>query len=309
VTDRTASPQRFTSQPGTLVTDRLVRGILPAQGLRAVFVRAGDTARMARVLHGLYPTAARLFAEALAAGLIVGALQKDKARVNLQVECDGPIRGLLVDADAEGSVRGTVRRPEVHFPGDPAQGAKAALGGSGFLSVLRDLGGGNWYRAHVELRDLSIPGDLSRYFAESEQVETALDIAVLHRDDEPLADVAGLLVQKLPDGDPAAIARARAAFAGGKLRSSLEAGRAPQEVISDVAGEGFELLADLEVAYRCGCSYERARTAVSALGREELEDVLRKERKAEITCEFCRQHYVVGEDELRSIAKRLAEQE
>jgi molecular chaperone Hsp33 len=291
------------------VTDRLVRGIYTDQGLRAVFVRVGDTARMARVLHGLYPTAARLFSEALAAGLMVGALQKDRARVNLQVECDGPVRGLLVDADAEGSVRGTVRRPQVNFPGDPELGARAALGGSGFLSVLRDLGSGNWYRAHVELKELSISRDLARYFEESEQVDTALDIAVLHRPDEPLADVAGLLVQKLPDGDGEAVSRARAAFASRALRDALAAGSSPQDAIGAVAGPGFELLADVEVAYRCSCSLERARTAVSALGREELENVLQNEKKAEITCEFCRQRYVVGEEELRSIARRLAEQQ
>ncbi|HET7752592.1 MAG TPA: Hsp33 family molecular chaperone HslO [Anaeromyxobacteraceae bacterium] len=291
------------------MTDRLVRGLYPDHGLRAVFVRVADTARMARVLHGLYPTSARLFAEALAAGLLVGSLQKDRARVNLQIECDGPIRGLLVDADAEGSVRGTVRRPEVNFPGDPELGARAALGGSGFLSVLRDLGAGNWYRAHVELRELSIPKDLARYFAESEQTDTALDVAVLASPDEPLTDVAGVLVQKLPDGDPAAVEQVRRALSSGALGRALDAGGSPQDVLAAIVGPGFELMADLEVAYRCSCSIERARSAVSALGRDELEDVLRNEKQAEITCEFCRQHYVVGEEELRTIARRLAEQE
>src|SRR5512133_1329349 len=125
------------------MADRLCRGVFPSRGLRAVFVRVGDTARMARVLHGLYPTSARLFAQGLAAGALLGALQKEKERVNLQLECDGPLAGLLVDADAEGNVRGWVRGAAVNFPGDPERGARAALGGSGYLSVLRDLGGGH----------------------------------------------------------------------------------------------------------------------------------------------------------------------
>jgi molecular chaperone Hsp33 len=289
--------------------DRLVRGLLPDRGVRVVFARVADTARMARVLHGLYPTSARLFAEAMAGGLLLGALQKDRARVNLQVECDGPLRGLLVDADAEGNVRGYVRGAAVNFPGDPARGAHAALGGSGYLSVLRDLGKGSWYRAHVELRDLSIPRDLARYFAESEQVDTALDIAVLARGDEPLADAAGLLFQKLPDGDEAAVAALRRRLDEGALAAAVEVGGGAQEVIRAVAGEGFELLADQEVAYRCSCSLERARNAVSALGHEEIEDVLSKEKQAVITCEFCHQRYVVPEPELRDMARRLAERD
>jgi molecular chaperone Hsp33 len=287
--------------------DRVVRGLLADRGLRVVFVRVADTARMARVLHGLYPTSARLFAEAMAGALLLASLQKDRARVNLQVECDGPLRGLLVDADADGNVRGYVRAPAVNFPGDAARGARAALGGSGFLSVLRDLGDGNWYRAHVALEALAIAGDLARYFSESEQVDTALDVAVLPAGEEPLGEVCGLLLQKLPDGDARALAEVRARLAGGALAAAVGGGAAAQEVIGAVAGDGFELLADSEVAYRCSCSLERARNAVSALGRDEILDVLEKEKQAVITCEFCHQRYVVGEDALRDLARRLAE--
>lgn len=291
------------------MTDRLCRGLLPSRGLRAVFVRVGDTARMARMLHGLYPTAARLFAEALAAGALLGALQKDeRGRVNLQLECDGPIGGLFVDADPAGNVRGYVRRPGVHFPGDPARGAHAALGGSGFLSVLRDLGGGQHYRSAVQLEAMDLAGDLRRWFASSEQVATALGLAVVARGDEPLGEVAGLLVQRLPEGDDGAVEEARRRIAAGAFQDAVAAGRSAQEVIGAVAGEGFDLLADLELAYRCGCSVERARAAVSALGAEGVADVIAREREAVITCEFCRTRYVVTEPELRDLRRRLLEQ-
>jgi molecular chaperone Hsp33 len=290
------------------MTDRLVRGLLPSRGLRVVFVRVGDTARMARMLHGLYPTSARLFAEALAAGALLGALQKDRGRVNLQLECDGPLGGLFVDADPEGNVRGYVRHPGVNFPGDHRQGARAALGGSGFLSVLRDLGGGQHYRSSVELQAMDLAGDLRRWFASSEQVATALGLAVAPRGEEPLGDVAGLLVQRLPDGDDAAVEEARQRISAGALGEALAAGLGAQEVIRAVAGDGFDLLADLELAYRCGCSAERARVAVSALGPAGVADVIAKEHEAVITCEFCRTRYVVTEPELREIQRRLLEQ-
>ena len=290
------------------MSDRLCRGLFPARGIRAVFVRIGDTARMARMLHGLYPTTARLFAEALAAGALVGALQKDEARVNLQLECDGPVGGLFVDADAAGSLRGYVRRPAVHFPGDPARGVHASLGGAGYLSVLRDLGKGQHYRSAVELEAFDLAGDLRRWFASSEQVATALGLAVVPRGDELLGEVAGLLVQRLPDGDDAAVEEARRRIAAGVLHGAVAEGRSAQQVIEAVAGEGFDLLADLEVAYRCGCSHERARAAVSALGAEGVAEVLAGEREAVITCEFCRTRYVVTEPELHDIRRRLLEQ-
>lgn len=289
------------------MTDRLCRGLLPSRGLRAVFVRVGDTARLARMLHGLYPTSARLFAEALAGGALIGALQKDGGRVNLQLECDGPLGGLFVDADAAGNLRGYVRRPGVHFPGDPARGAHAALGGSGFISVLRDLGGGRHYRSSVELEALELVADLRRWFAASEQVATALGLAVVPRGDEPLGEVAGLLVQRLPDGDDGAVEEARRRIAGGAFDAAVASGLGAQDVIRAVAGDGFDLLADVELSYRCGCSAERARVAVSALGADGIAEVIAKEREAVITCEFCRTRYVVTEPELVDLRRRLLE--
>jgi molecular chaperone Hsp33 len=291
------------------MSDRLCRGLFPQRGIRAVYVRVGDTARMARVLHGLYPTSAHLFAQALAAGTLLGALQKEQGRVNLQLECDGPLAGLFVDADTEGNVRGYARRPDVHFPGDPARGARAALGGSGFLSVLRQLGEGQHYRSAVELASFDLAEDLRRWFAASEQVATALDLAVVPRGDEPLGEAAGVLVQRLPDGDDAGIEAARSRLAAGALPAALARGASPQEVIAEVCGPGFELLADAEVAYRCGCSDARARAAVSALGRDGVLEVLATEKQAVITCEFCRSRYVVDEGALREIARRLGERE
>ena len=286
--------------------DRLVRGLLPGAGARVVFARVGDTARMSRVLHGLYPTAAHLFAEGLAAGLLLAALQKDRARVNLQVQSDGPVGGIFVDARPDGEVRGYVRGASVHFPGDPRLGARAALGGAGYLSVIRDQGDGQFYRGSVELEAMEIAADLRRYFAESEQVDTAVDLQVVRRGDEPLGDVGGLLVQKLPDGDASAVQRVRERLAGGALAAALAASASAQEVIRAAAGEGFDLLADQEVAYVCGCSQDRARSAVAVLGAEGVAEILSSEGQAVVTCEFCRQRYVVGERELREIQSRLA---
>jgi molecular chaperone Hsp33 len=291
------------------VTDRLCRGLVPSTGLRAAFVRVGDTARMTRVLQGLYPTSAHLFAEALAGGALLGALQKEKGRVNLQIQCDGPVGGIFVDADPDGHVRGYVRHAAVHFPGDAARGARAALGGSGFLSVLRDPGGGRHHRSAVQLEALDVAADLRRWFAASEPVATALDLAVVARDGEPLGDVAGILVQPLPGGDAAALEVARARLERGALLRALAAGASAQEVIREVAGEGFDLLADVEIAYRCGCSSDRARAAVSALGADGVAEVLANEREAVVTCEFCRSRYVVTEPELADIRRRLEERD
>jgi molecular chaperone Hsp33 len=296
------------SEQDRLVRDHLCVGILPDLGLRAVFARVGETARAARALHGLSPTSAHLFAQALAAASLFGALQREGGRINLQVVCDGPLRGLLVDAEPGGGLRGWVRGPRVHFAGDPAQAARAALGGKGYLAIRLDPGDGTHQRSMLELRALSLPEDLRRWFQASQLVAAAADVAVAPRGDEPLGDVAGILVQQIRDEDDEAIRAARARVEEGALARSLSEGAPAQAAIAAVAGPGFELQADVAVAYRCGCSPARARVAVSALGPEGIADLLRKERRATITCEFCRREYILEAGELEEIAGRLAEQ-
>jgi molecular chaperone Hsp33 len=289
------------------VPDHLSLGLVPDRGLRVVFARVGDTARASRALHGLQPTSAYLFAQALAAAALFGATQRPGGRANLQVVCDGPVRGLVVDAEPTGALRGYVRVPSVHFAGEPAQAARAALGGTGHLAVRLDPGDGTHQRSLLDLRERSLPEDLRRWFASSQVVAAAADVAVVPHGDEPLGDVAAILVTQLGDdataGEPLRAARAR--VAEGALARSLAAGATAGEIVAAVAGAGLELQADVEVAYRCGCSQLRARVAVSALGPEGIADILRTEGKATITCEFCRSRYVLQAAELEEIARRI----
>lgn len=289
--------------------DLLLRGLDRARDLRLVLVEATELARLGRMLHGLAPTSAAIFGEALAAGLVLGALQKAETRVNLHLQVDGPLAGLLVDADTLGNVRGRVRQAQVNFPGDPATGRRAALGGGGTLSVLRDLGGGEIYRGSVEVGPGTLTEHLRRYFEVSEQVASALDVAVLPAGREPLGVVAAVLVQKLPEGDAAALGRVRDRIAAGAFPEALSRGLAPAALAAAVAGEGVEVLEERPIAYRCSCSRERAMNAITALGADGIAAVLAQpegQRLVEVDCEFCRQHYLFSEGELRALAARLA---
>ncbi len=285
--------------------DLLLRGLVRATGLRVIQVEVTDLSRMARMLHGLATTSAAVFSEALAAGLLLGALQKDRSRVNLSLEVDGPLSGLLVDADTEGNIRGRVRRPDIHFPGDPSVGPRAALGGSGTLSVLRDTGQGKFYRGSVEFTPGTLTENLRRYFAASEQVATALDVRVHSTEREPLGAVAGIVVQKMPEGSLQALEEARQRIAAGAFRDALAGGATGEELARSVVGEGLEVLGRQEVSYLCNCSRERAVNAVSALGPDGIRSVLAAERQVVIDCEFCKKRYVIDAPELLDIARRL----
>jgi molecular chaperone Hsp33 len=252
-------------------------------------------------------------AQGLTAGALLASLQKSDSRVNLQLECDGPLRGLFVDGETSGVLRGYAKNPLVsQVGGEGEYHWRPALGNKGFLSVLRDLGGGEYYRSSVELESFELAKDLERYFAISDQLPTRVYLTVLPTQadgkPEPLGLVAGMLLQPLPDGDPEAF-RALGDRLAREFESTVKAhaGQGATALLKALVPQAdLEVMSRYPVSFTCSCGKERVKRALLSLGRAELEDILAKEGQAEADCHFCTTHYVVSGDEIRELLAELA---
>ena len=271
-------------------TDGVARALLPRSNLKVSVVVAGAAAREARAKHRLQTAAASLLGQALTGAALMASLQKDNSRINLQLECDGALRGLLVDASASGDVRGYVKNPYVDV--ELAEGAfrwRGALGNKGFLSVLRDIGEGEFYRSSVELTAMALADDLNKYFEVSEQVATRLALDVVAEADEPLSMVAGVLIQALPDGDAKVLESLGAALPE-RLHTAL---RSLPEVTAETLLQAVcaELSPQLTmtgpVQWKCTCSKERVLGTLASLGRAEVQDIFDTQGSTAVTCQFC----------------------
>jgi molecular chaperone Hsp33 len=265
------------------VSDGLVRGVLPSVNLKWAACLTSALKAEAQELHGLADGSAAILGEALNAGVLLAALQKGSTRINLQIECDGPLRGMFVDASAEGHVRGYCKETQLH-------GTAAVLGRGGFLSVLRDLGQGEHYRSSVELSAMDLSTDLERYFTASDQVPTRV----------ALASTAGVLVQALPGADPDDLVRVCEKL-GDRLRAALTAPSATAAAKAVFGEESFEVLASYPLEWKCTCSKERVMRALATVGPEELTDMIEKDKKASAKCQFCGRSYEISAEELRSL--------
>lgn len=291
------------------MADELVSGLLKTVDVRVVLALTSELSRQARATHKSEPASAALLSQGLTASAMMAALQKGDTRINLQLECDGPLRGFFVDGDTSGLLRGYTKNPHVAHSGAKGEYQwRPVLGNKGFISVLRDIGQGEYYRSSVELERFDFAEDLERYFAISDQVATRLDIeqlsAVVNGASEPLGIVAGVLLQPLPNGDREAfqalsaqvkqgfaeVLRAHAAEGGAAVLKALLPGR-----------DDLEIMSRYPLRFSCTCSRERVKSALLAMGREDLTDLLEKEGKAEVTCQFCTTHYVIPAEEIREM--------
>ncbi|NBD07521.1 MULTISPECIES: Hsp33 family molecular chaperone HslO [Corallococcus] len=289
--------------------DELVSGLLKASDLRLVLATTGALSRQARASHQSMPASAALLSQGLTAAALMGALRKGTdSRINLQLECDGPLRGLFVDGDANGVVRGYVKNTLVEYVGTEGHYHwRPVLGNHGFLSVLRDQGGGEYYRSSVELEHFDLVADLERYFHQSDQVPSHLLMTqlpgVVDGQEDALGTVVGLLVQPLPNGDKDAFhalgTRLRAQFETA-VRAHARDG-ALTLLRSLVPEADLEVMSRYPLRFTCSCSRDRVKLALLAMGREELQDLLEKEGQAEATCQFCTTRYVIPGAEIQQM--------
>jgi molecular chaperone Hsp33 len=305
--------------------DEILRCTVGGGAARVVAVTATGVALEAVRRHEATGAAAVALARGLTAGLLLATLTKDEERVTLQLLGDGPLGALTVDATAAGTARAYVTHV-VSVPALPARRPRlaAALGTTGVVNVIRDVGLRDSFRGQTSFATGEVDDDCEHYLTASEQIESALRCETVLAPDGTLAFAAGVLVQALPGGRGAAVvAAARARLAEGALRAAMEVatpgatpgereGGAPprdpgglvEAALGDVIG-AWQALDARAVRFHCSCSRERAGASLALLGEAELASMILEDGKAEVVCNFCRARHDFTEAELERIRRDL----
>jgi molecular chaperone Hsp33 len=75
------------------------------------------------------------------------------------------------------------------------------------------------------------------------------------------------------------------------------------------AGIPYDVLEKRELGFACSCSRERIERVLISMGRQELAELREEQHQAEVTCEFCGEHYLYSADDLIRLIAGMAEGE
>ncbi len=288
------------------MSDTMVRVLAKQAGVRGLACVTTGLAQEAAHRHAAYPAAAAALGYGLTAGLLLGGLLKVQERIALKVEGNGPLRKLVIEADAYGHVRGYVAVPDAASPQAVDRAAvAAAIGGTGQLTVVKDLRIKSLYSSVVELESGELDKELTHYFNTSEQVPSLVRIGV-RMDGGDVVAAGGLLIQTMPGHSPDALAQLTANLAEQpSLETLLADGLTPEEILArSFAGIEYEVLAAEPLAFRCSCSRERSHQALKMLDYDDILALL-IEGEATVDCHFCHARYEFSRDDLETILHEI----
>ena len=288
------------------ISDYLVRGTAADGHIRCFAITSKNTVEEAKQRHGTSPVATAALGRLLSGGAMMGAMMKgEKDLITLQIQCSGPIGGLMVTADAFGHVKGYVNQPIVSLP--PSKLGKLDVGKAvdlGVLTVIKDIGMKEPYSGQVQLVSGEIAEDLTYYFAASEQTPSSVALGVLMNKDNTVAQAGGYIIQLMPDAEEEVISALEEKLAHvDPVTTLLSEGHTPESILNLLLGDfGVHIENEqLPVQFFCNCSKERMERGLISLGKKEISDIVQDGEDIELNCHFCNSNYVFTVDELQAL--------
>lgn len=259
-----------------------------------------------RKIHGTWPTATAALGRFLTASVMMGMMYKEKERITLRIQSNGPIESMLAEANAMGEVRGEIKNPNVYLKYE--EGSKkgklnvGAAVGQGFLYITKDLDMKDFFTSSSELQTGEIGDDFTYYFAKSEQTPSSVGVGVLVNPDLKVKASGGYILQVLPNASEETIKRLEEIIGHLPAISTLiDHGQTPEEILSLLASGTEQILKKQPIFYKCHCSKEGFAKSLSTLDDQTLHSIIHEDGQAEIECHFCKKKYLFTKEELQHI--------
>ena len=255
-------------------------------------------------IHNLSPVAAAALGRTLTACTFMSSnLKSDTDKLSVTIAGDGKGGKITVCGNGKLCMRGAVDEPGVELPLRPD--GKLDVGGfvgkNGRLTVVRSMGLKDPYSGSSELVSGEIAEDFAAYYAFSEQMPTAIALGVLIDKDRTCAGAGGVVVQAMPGAEEKNLITAEE-----KIKSLSDVSKQIKELGAEgVLKKYFDTdkYEEYHPKYKCLCSRDYIEGVLRTLGKPELEDIIRKEGKIKVDCQFCRKEYLFTADDVEKMLK------
>ncbi|PIE67757.1 MAG: protein HslO [Deltaproteobacteria bacterium] len=290
--------------------DGLHRFLMADGTIRGTIVDGSRMVNQMRWNHGLGILETLVLGHAYLGACLMSSGLKGRDRLGIQIDCSGPIKGLTVEANADGQVRGFLKKVPIEVTQPLEDFNLSPFFGAGFLSVTRILAGAKQpFTGKVMLAHGNLAKDLAHYYLTSEQIPTAFTLSVKFDGGGNVVAAGGMFLQAMPEADDSVIQKIESHVVQlPSIGDALAQGIAPVAFI-DAHWRDYapQIIGRRDISFHCHCNREQIRNVLTMLPVDELEDIRQNGPfPVEIRCHHCNTDYVFDKEHIEHIrAKRF----
>ncbi len=176
------------------------------------------------------------------------------------------------------------------------------LGKNGFLQIIKDTGGKMPYSSKCKILTGQIYSDFAYYFTASENRPCAIVSGEIIREDKVKS--MAMIAEPLPDCPDEIITVIEDILTNFKDFSAMIEDYSYEEIFEKHFGHfDYKKLESRDFKYECDCSDKKIDEVILSLGKDEAFDILEKEGRIEVKCEFCEKNYIYDKEKLTGLFK------
>ena len=294
------------------MSDKIIKFLAHEGRVSVICANTTNMVEEARKIHDMSPVVTAAFGRVLTITSIMATEMKgSKDKLTVQLKGNGSIGVMIATANNKPIVKGYATNPVVELPlnEDGKLDVSGAVGYEGYINVVKDIGLKDPYIGISPLVSGEIAEDFANYFVNSEQRNSAVALGVLV-DKNGVRASGGYLITPMPDATEEDISTVeKSIFKAGAMSKMLDQNLTLEEIAKKITGdEQVQIIEDdIVPEFKCDCSKEHMQDALMTIGKEELEDIITKEGKAELVCHFCNKKYEFNKEELENILRSIEE--
>ena len=283
----------------------ILKALALEKNVRVYIMNSTDIVNETIKRHDLWPSAASVLGKTMTIASLMGAMLKGEQAITIKIDGNGPIGCVIADANAQGEVRGYVTRPHVNFTTDSHELAEIqTLGYNLYIDVIKDLKMNELFTSSIEIITGDLAKDFTYYFMESEQTPSVVALGSKFDVDNTCLICGGIIIQLLPGTPDDVIDKLeqKISLLNNFSQKLLDYPNL-EDIIKMIFESDYEILEELVSCFKCSCNKEKFMGGLISLGKDEIQDIIDNEGKAQVVCHYCGDSYDFNIEELNKLLK------
>ena len=241
------------------------------------------------------------------AGALLSSEVKGNDRIQLTIECGGPVKGMNIEAWACGAVRGYLVNNPIPLEKPLESLDTNPIFGPGFLTVTKILEGSKTpFSGQIMLEYGHLAQDLALYYMQSEQTPSLFSLSLSFDRQGRIWGAGGIMMQALPECGTDVLDRLQEkAGSLSRMGALIGEGKSVRDYVTEeFSSFGVDHLGHTPVGFSCPCSRKNYERYLVNLPEKEKDEILGGDFPLVLQCFNCGTEYSFSKEQLEELFRK-----